>query len=236
MERGNFGDGDKSLPPEGSSSSAVATVERQRSRRGGRAVRAAKDDRQRPPEDTTHSGLMAALGDETRATALLSKVCFLARARYGILPQDAEDIFSDSVVTYLKIHQRYPLNENHFGILVGVFHKKSLEFLDGRDRSVRVARRFIARLQAERPELARGEDPSGAAVERVLREEDATLIRAAIASLPVDTRELLLKLAEGGMTRLEMIEALGINRNTFDTRLRAVRLRLKEALENSGVL
>jgi RNA polymerase sigma factor (sigma-70 family) len=187
-------------------------------------------------EDTGHAALMKALGDDAKASSLFSKLCFMARARYGILPQDAEDIFHEAVVTYLAIHERYPAGDNHFGLLVGVYHKKSLEFLDGQDRRGRVAKRFVARLQADRPDVARGEDPSGPAVERVVREEDAALIRSAIATLSDDARELLLTLAEGRMTRLELIEALGINRNTFDTRLRGVRLRLKRTLEDSGVV
>ena len=189
-----------------------------------------------PREDTSHAALMLALGDDSRASSLFSKLCFMARARYGILPQDAEDIFHEAVVTYLAIHERYPAGDNHFGLLVGVYHKKSLEFLDSQDRRGRVARRFVARLQADRPDVARGEDPSGPAVERVVREEDAALIRAAIATLSEDARELLLTLAEGRMTRLELIQALGINRNTFDTRLRGVRLRLKQTLSESGVI
>ena len=39
---------------------------------------------QTPREDTSHKALMAALGDDQRAAALFSKVCFLARARYGM--------------------------------------------------------------------------------------------------------------------------------------------------------
>lgn len=187
-------------------------------------------------EDTSHEALMVALADESRASTLFSKLCFIARARYGILPQDAEDIFHEAVVTYLAIHERYPAGDNHFGLLVGVFHKKSLEFLDGQDRRGRVAKRFVAKLQADRPVLARGEDPRGAAVDQVVREEDAALIRSAIAALSPDARELLLTLADGRMTRLELIEALGVNRNTFDTRLRGVRLRLMQVLEQSGVL
>jgi len=187
-------------------------------------------------EDTSHKSLLAALGDDVRSSALFSKVSFIARARYGIRPQDAEDIFQDSVVTYLAIHERYPAGDNHFGILVGVFHKKSLEFLDSEDRLGRVAKRFVARLQADRPVVARGEDPSGPAVERVVRDEDAALIRSAISTLSDDARELLLALAEGRMSRLDMIQALGINRNTFDTRLRNVRMRLKRVLAESGVL
>lgn len=187
-------------------------------------------------QDTSHAALMEALRDDVRAATLLSKVCFIARARYGILPQDAEDIFHEAVVTYLAIHSRYLVGDNHFGILVGIFHKKAFEFLDSKDRLGRVARRFVVRLKADRPEVARGEDPRGAAVDRVVREEDAALIRDAISRLSEDARELLLTLAEGRMTRLEMIKALGVNRNTFDTRLRGVRLRLKRTLSESGVI
>ncbi len=73
-------------------------------------------------------------------------------------------------------------------------------------------------------------------MQRVIRDEDAQLISAAISTLSDEGRELLLTLAEGRMTRLELIESLGINRNTFDTRLRSLRLKLKETLLRQGVL
>ncbi len=190
----------------------------------------------RRKEDTSHEALMRALRDESSTHSLFSKVCFMARARYGILPQDAEDIFHEAVVTYLSIHSRYPPRDNHFGLLVGIFHKKSLEHLGSRERTGRVNRRFVARLRSHRPNVARGEDPKGAAVERVIRGEDADLIRAAIGSLNEEGREMLLTLAEGRMSRLEMIEFLGINRNTFDTRLRSLRLKLRSTLERQGVI
>jgi RNA polymerase sigma factor (sigma-70 family) len=189
-----------------------------------------------PREDTSHPALMAALGEDARRSRLFSKVSFIARSRYGILPQDAEDIFQEAIVTYLSIHERYPATDNHFGLLVGIFHKKSLEFLDRRERRGRITGRFVARLQADRPEIARGEDPSGPTVEQVVRDEDAELIRSAIRSLSPEARDLVLTLAEGRMTRLELISSLGINRNTFDTRLRGVRLRLMKSLSEAGVM
>ncbi len=179
---------------------------------------------------------MQALTDEVRAQSLVSRVCFIARARYGVLRQDAEDIFHEAIATYLVIPSPYPPKDNHFGILVGIFHKKVLEHLGGRDCDSRVTKRFVARLKADRPHVARGEDPRGAAVERVIRNEDATLIRDAIGTLGDEAREMMLRLAEGSVTRLEMIEMMGVNRNTFDTRLRAIRQRLRRTLEKSGVL
>lgn len=187
-------------------------------------------------EDTSHAGLMDALGDEKRMSGLMAKMQFMARTRYGIRVQDAQDIFHEAVATYLSIHGRYPPRDNHFGILVGIFQRKALEFLDARQRDGRVAQRYVTRLQSDRPVVARGEDPEGDVAERVIREEDAALIRGAIVSLKGEGREMLLALAEGRSSRLEMIERLGLNRNTFDTRLRALRLKLKKSLEESGVL
>jgi RNA polymerase sigma factor (sigma-70 family) len=190
----------------------------------------------RKREDTTHPALMTALNDEKRTLELKGKVCANGRARYGLQLHDAEDIFHDAVLTYLGIHTRFGDKDNHFGLLVGIFHKKALEFLGRQDRQTRVARRFVSRLQANKPAIARGEDPKGAAVERVIRDEDAALIRNAIGGLDEEHQELLLDLAEGRVSRLEMIDRLGINRNTFDSRLRTLRLKLKAELEESGVL
>lgn len=186
-------------------------------------------------EPSDHDALMEALRDPKRTRELMRTVCGVARTRYGILEQDAEDNFHEAVVTYLGIHDRYPEGDNHFGLLVGIFHKKCLEHLGRSERRGRVARRFVTRLRADRPALARGEDPRGPAVERVIRDEDAELIRSALDELRDDARQMILDLAEGRETRLEMIERLGVNRNTFDTRLRAVRLKLKQSLEASGV-
>lgn len=179
---------------------------------------------------------MQDLGDESATSSFLARVCFIARARYGILPQDAEDIFHEAVATYLTIHSRYDANDNHYGLLVGIFHKKALEHLGARDRAGRMARRFVTRLRSERPVTARGEDPTGTTAEIVIREEDAKLIRDAIDSMHEDGREMLLALAEGRLSRLEMIEKLDVNPNTFDTRLRALRQKLRRKLMRIGVL
>ncbi len=206
-------------------SSRTATISKPR---GGRV--------RKRRERTDHAALMEALADEARTATLASTVSSVARARYGIKPQDSEDIFNEAVLTYLKVHQRYPPKDNHFGLLVGIFYKKALEHLGGKERTGRVAKRLAARLQADRPAIARGEDPKGAASERVIRDEDARLIRRAIDELNEEGREMLLSLAEGRATRLEMISDMGINRNTFDTRLRALRLKLKQKLLEFGVL
>lgn len=187
-------------------------------------------------QDVSHKALMSALASERHTETLFSKTCFIARSCYGIRPQDAEDVFHDAVVTYLQIYKRYPAKDNHFGLLVGIFHKKCLEFLDSRDRRGRIARRFTAKLQADRPAIARGEDPCGTTIDRVLRDEDARLIREVITAIEPGKLEVLLTLAEGRKTRIELIEEQGVNRNTFDTRLRKTRLELQGSLTSIGVL
>jgi RNA polymerase sigma factor (sigma-70 family) len=160
----------------------------------------------------------------------------MARTRYGIQAQDAQDVFHEAVATYLKVHERYPPQDNHFGILVGIFQRKALEFLGSRQRTGRMSQRLAAKLRADRPQVARGEDPAGTVADCVIRAEDAAMIRRAIEALSPDARDLLLALAEGRASRLDMIAELGLNRNTFDTRLRTLRLRLKKALSSAGVL
>ena len=194
------------------------------------------DSQRAKTEDTSHEALMATLENEAASRTLFAKASFIARARYGLRLEDAEDVYHDAVATYLGIHSRYGPSDNHFGLLVGIFHKKVLEHLGARDRNGRVARRFVARLRSDRPGMVRGEDPKGPAVERVIRAEDANLIRSAIESLNEEGRTMLIALAEGRLSRLEMIAELGVNRNTFDTRLRALRLKLKERLSRVGVL
>lgn len=187
-------------------------------------------------DDTSSAGLLAALDDADRMRTLAAKMSFMARTRYGIRSHDAEDIFHEAVVTYLSIRGRFPPGDNHFGILVGIYQKKALEYLGATRRVGRVAERLAARLRAERPPIARGEDPSGNVADRVIRDEDAALIRTAIRTLSPEGRELLLELAEGELTRLEAIARLGLNANTFDTRIRTLRLRLRSVLEDAGVL
>jgi DNA-directed RNA polymerase specialized sigma24 family protein len=188
-----------------------------------------------PQGKTSRSALLGALEDEKRVQKLMSKAGFIGRLRYGLQLQDIEDVFQAAVATYLEIGERYPEQDNHFGILIGIFHKKCLEFLDRRERRGRVTGRFVVRLKGDRPVVARGEDPSGTTADRVVRSEDALLIRAAIDTLSPSALELVLTFAEAS-SRLQLIGLLGLNKNTFDSRLRTARLKLKQHLEERGVV
>lgn len=186
-------------------------------------------------EKNDRAALMAALADEVLVNKLCAKMCFLARSRYGMLPQDGEEVFHEAVLTYLLVGERYPATDNHFGLLVGIFHKKAFESMKKSGRRESMAQKLLNRLRGECPDKANGQDPQGSAADIVVRSEQACLIRRAIKSFDCEELRWLLLMAEGHKTRLQLIEELGINRNTFDTRIRDTRLRLRQLLQESGV-
>ncbi len=185
--------------------------------------------------DVSHAALMRDLADVESVKRLLATLSARARTRHGIAASDADDIFQDAVVTYLLVQGRYPGLVNHVALLVGIFQKKSLMFLTDASKRGRQPGRLVARLRADRPAVARGEDPLGTTLDDVVRKETCSLIRDAIASMAEDRRELLLALAERRASRRELIAAMGLNPNTFDSRLRSARLRLRGDLRRVGV-
>ena len=154
-------------------------------------------------------------------------VTAIGRRRYRMSADDAEDVFQDSVLTYLLSRNRYPAGSNHFGVLVGVFHRKALASLRRSRRRVRSFERVARRLASAR----RAPEPPDAAM---IRAERSAAIQAAVNALADDVRETLLCLAEGRHRRFELIERLGINRNTFDSRLHVARKRLRQHLARRG--
>jgi DNA-directed RNA polymerase specialized sigma24 family protein len=183
-----------------------------------------------------HEALMSALGDATGFASLLARFRGLAQRRFGIRGSDAEDVFEEGVVTYLVVHGRYAADQNHYGLFLGILRNKCLERHDRSRRGERSLRRLGSALLRERSRATRGEDPHGDALEGLVHAEEAARIRAAIAAIPEQTRTWLLAMAEGRATRTQTIRALHLNRNTFDTRLRALRKRVRRELAAAGVL
>jgi RNA polymerase sigma factor (sigma-70 family) len=170
--------------------------------------------------------LAATLANSDQEARLRAMVTAVARRRYGVHAVDAEDVFQDSVVTYLRIRNRYPADANHFGLFVGIFHRTTLTSLKRSRRRLGVLERLATRLA----HAQRTPDPASAPDAAALSVERAAAIRAAVATLDRDAREALLPLAEGRHSRLDLIARLGINRNTFDSRLRVARNRLRRDL------
>lgn len=190
---------------------------------------------QKKEQDVSREALAAALADARRVATLLAKVTYMARRRYHLQSCEAQDLFQDAVETWLRVNRRYPPDDNHFGLLIGIFHRKALEHLDAKRRDQRLADRLIAKLFLESPLTLRGEDSQGDTVTQVIRSEDARFISEAIGALDPAVRSMLLALADGSVTRREIIAQLRLNPNTFDTRLRALRLELRNGLAPYGI-
>jgi len=201
-------------------------------------VRAGERRSARPGDgrDVSHAALLAALADAERTANLVAMTTAIARSRRGLTADDAEDVFQDAVVTYLRIQQRYPAHINRFGLLVGIFHRRMLEFASRSQRRRRGLERFVRRLASERDRRVPGRDADGAADSRIVREETARAIRASISSLPDGIRPILLALAEGRRRRLDLVRELGISRNTFDSRLHVAREALRRRAVAAGAM
>jgi DNA-directed RNA polymerase specialized sigma24 family protein len=158
------------------------------------------------------------------------------RMKFGMKSDDGEEVIQEGIAKYLTIAARYPAGENHFGILWGVVCRKAYEHLRRNSRAERAKGRLRAHHEANRPHLARGEDPLGSTADRVIRAEDARLIRKTLQSLDDGARTMLLQMADGSpRRRLELINGSGVNKNTFDTRLRRFRLMLRKQLRTAGL-
>ena len=166
------------------------------------------------------------------------KLVFLAWHKYKIREEDSQDIFQNTMATYFQVRDRYQEEENHHGILIGIFNNKCLEFID---RSVREQRNFSKYVKNPR---AKGESSwlgtdAGAAAKSVLEEiintEDRKHILNAISELRPEAKEMFKLLVEQGLGRQGLIRHYSINKNTLDTRLHVFRKELKNLLRKRGV-
>jgi DNA-directed RNA polymerase specialized sigma24 family protein len=123
-------------------------------------------------------------------------------------------------------------------IIYGIFRRRC-QVISKRelshDRQRRKFRRIMERLRETAPHRLQGLVIDESVLDAIVRIEEADAVRAALAELSTEAHALLLMLAEQEVTRLKLIEILGVNRNTFDTRLRALRRKLKQLLREHGV-
>jgi RNA polymerase sigma factor (sigma-70 family) len=167
------------------------------------------------------------------------KLVYLAWRKYRIGATDAEDIFQNAVATYYEIKDRFDKSDNETAILVGIFYKKCLEHLDARKRESRRIKSITKNLQESgssawfTPENVK---ENRSILGELIRREDGRRILSAMASLKPESQEMFRLMVEEELGRQEMIRHFGVNKNTYDTRLRAARLELKDALQKKGVL
>jgi len=183
-----------------------------------------------PQTDEGVDEFAATLGSSLRVARLRREVTRIARRRLGIRADDAEDLFQDSVVAYLEMRHSHRPDENHLALFVGVLHRMARASLATARRRARGLDRWATRFTHDRRGLdARSSPDAGAR-----RAERDAAIRGAIAAMSHDVREALIALADGRCRRLELIAQLGINRNTFDSRLHKARSRLRCELARRG--
>ena len=166
------------------------------------------------------------------------KLVFLAWHKYRIRRGDAEDIAQTAIATYCEVRERYEGEENQYGILLGIFNNKCLEFID---RSVREKRRLkslceTADARRENPWL----DPEGrgapkGVLEDLIHREEGRLILAAMAELRPEAREMFQLLARKRLGRKGLLAHYGVNKNTLDSRLHVFRKELRAILREKGV-
>jgi RNA polymerase sigma factor (sigma-70 family) len=166
------------------------------------------------------------------------RLLYLARRRYRIMADVAEDLLQSARVTFLQVRERYPRPEEHPRILVGIFRNKCREHVG---QAVKASRQMESlRSMAAAGELGTPTTPADAGkaagvLGDLVREEEGRQIFAALAELRPRARELLRLIAEEGVTRADLIARYELNPNTLDSRLHTYRKELKGLLERRGV-
>jgi len=174
--------------------------------------------------------------DRTSFEAVRNRMVFVAWYRYRIAPTDAEDIAQTALLTYIEVRERYREESNQFGILIGIFIKKCLVFLNRSMREAQGLRRLCGHAGAATE--VRGLDPKGPGghqdiLDRLIAKEDALVIRAILDRLPESTRKMFSVLLDSG--RQGLIEHYGLNPNTVDSRLHSARSDLRNRLRSEGL-
>ena len=182
--------------------------------------------------------MLERLADPVCHGQIRQKLVFLAWHKYKIRGEDALDIFQNTMATYVQVRSRYREEENHYGILIGIFNNKCLEFID---RSVREQKKFQKYVASpdSRGEVSwigkNGDSAEKSVLEELINTEDRRHILNAISELRPEAREMFKLLVERGLGRQGLIRHYAINKNTLDTRLHVFRKELKNLLRKRGV-
>jgi len=174
----------------------------------------------------------------TVSSRIRSKLVWLAWSRYRVTRDEAEDIVQTAFTAYLQVRARYAHVADHGAILGGIFRNKCLTHLSSVGREQRRLERYCTTPDAarENPWI----DPSRPAqapsvVDELVKRETRREIRTAFAHLRPSSRRLLTLLVVRGLGRRNLIDRMGLNKNTFDSRLHACRAELRRLLRCSDV-
>ncbi len=185
------------------------------------------------------------LADQQGFAKVVNKLVLMAWLRYRVPRAEAEDVAQTAVATYLEVRHRYVDQPNQHAILIGIFRKKCLEFIDGSARERRKLRSYGRRIETRRrrdrldPRVAqngRALRKPQPVLEKIIHEEDVDLILGALGEMRPEARDMLTVLIRGENGRKGLIEKYDLNENTLDSRLRVYRKELRQILLQRGVL
>lgn len=167
---------------------------------------------------------------------LRSRLIYLAWRRYRIGNVEAEDIVQASLLTYLEVRDRYGDEENHVGILSGIFRNKCREHID---LSIREKKRLAAprvrRTADAGSPLIPFDQTAPSALQSLVKREEGRLILEALSQLRPEALEAFHLLLDRDVGRKGLIDRLRMNKNTVDSRLHLYRKELRRLLRARGV-
>ena len=143
--------------------------------------------------------------------------------RGAMSPEDGEEVVSD--VFLAAWNQAANIKPGHVkGWLGAVARNKAVNKLRETGRAIS--------LEENELDVPGVDDPS----EDIEREEERTLVRQAVDSLPAQDREIFLRHYYYAQTVKEISIKMGLNESTIKTRLRRGRCKLKETLTKEGMV
>jgi len=181
---------------------------------------------------------MPGILDAEERTRLSARLTYLAWRWYRIPNDVAEDIVQAALVTLIEVRDRYPREEEHQVILVGIFRNKCREHIDKVMRAARGLRALRAAAQsgdASIPVVPSEPTTEDGILDELVNREDGQIILEALGELRPHAREMFRLIIEEGCSRQELIERYGLNKNTLDSRLHAYRAEFREILTRRGV-
>ena len=176
---------------------------------------------------------------EQAVTARLQeRLLYLGWRKYRIPRDVCEDLFQAALLTYIEVRDRYPVLDEHPKILVGIFRNKCREHIDKHVRQEKKRRALhdsVRRGEVGTSVIAPNPSPDDGVVEDLVRREEETLIFEALAELRPEAREMFMLIVNEGISRKELIERYGLNKNTLDSRLHTYRKELRRLLARRGI-
>jgi len=135
------------------------------------------------------------------------------------------------------VAHRYPRQDEHRVILVGIFRNKCREHIAQSVRITRALNGLRAAAQSGEADVGvlAGASPEEGVLHDLVSSESGRLILEAFRELRPKAREMFRLIVDEGYSRQDLIEHYQLNKNTLDSRLRAYREELREILGQRGI-